>query len=82
MGITILPPRRFWFLILFSFCLPAVQLHFTPILNFKQSTQAQKKKKNLSSVFSYPLYMYISILFFRKQATHTHAHTKSSLGCY
>ena len=81
MGITILPPRRFWFLILFSFCLPAVQLHFTPILNFKQSTQAQKKK-NLSSVFSYPLYMYISILFFRKQATHTHAHTKSSLGCY
>ena len=64
------------------FCLPTVQLHFTPILNFKQSTQAQKKKKNLSSVFSYPLYMYISILFFRKQATHTHAHTKSSLGCY
>ena len=36
MGITILPPpRRFWFLILFSFCLPTVQLHFTPILNFK-----------------------------------------------
>ena len=79
MGITILPPRRFWFLILFSFCLPTVQLHFTPILNFKQSTHA---KKNLSSVFSYPLYMYISILFFRKQTTHTHTrtHTKSSLG--
>ena len=75
MGITILPPRRFWFLILFFFCLPTVQLHFTPILNFKQSTQAQEKK-NLSSVFSYPLYMYISILFFRKQATHTHTHTQ------
>ena len=52
---------------------------------FKQSTHA---KKNLSSVFSYPLYMYISILFFRKQThthtrahtTHTRAHTKSSLG--
>ena len=26
--------------------------------------------------------MYISILFLRKQATHTRAHTKSSLGCY
>ena len=54
MGITILPPRRFWFLILFSFCLPAVQLHFTPILNFKQSTHAQKKK----SVFS----LFLSII--------------------
>ena len=42
MGITILPPRRFWFQILFSFCLPTVQLHFTPILNFKQSTHAKK----------------------------------------
>ena len=41
-GITI-PPWRFWFLIFFSFCLPTVQLHFTPILNFKQSTHAQKK---------------------------------------
>ena len=30
MGITILPPRRFWFLILFSFCLPTVQLHLLP----------------------------------------------------
>ena len=80
MGITILPPRRFWFLILFSFCLPTVQLHFTPILNFKQSTHA---KKNLSSVFSYPLYMYISILFLRKQTTHTHTHTQRALlGCY
>ena len=59
MGITILPPRRFCFLILFSFCLLTVQLHFTPILNFKQSTHAQKKKKrkNLSSFFSYPLYI-------------------------
>ena len=76
MGITILPPRRFWFLILFSFCLPTVQLHFTPILNFKQSTHA---KKNLSSVFSYPLYMYISILFFRKQTTHTHTRTHKEL---
>ena len=44
MGITILPPWRFCFLILFSFCLLTVQLHFTPILNFKQSTHAQKKK--------------------------------------
>ena len=43
MGITILPPRRFCFLILFSFCLLTVQLHFTPIVNFKQSTHAQKK---------------------------------------
>ena len=55
MGITILPPRRFCLLILFSFCLLTVQLHFTPILHFKQSTHAQKK--NLSSFFSYPLYI-------------------------
>ena len=74
MGITILPPRRFWFLILFSFCLPTVQLHFTPILN-----KAHTQKKNLSLVFSYPLYMYISILFFRKQTTHTHTRTHKEL---
>ena len=34
------------------------QLHFTPILNFKQSTQAQKKKKK-KSVFS----LFLSIIY-------------------
>ena len=80
MGITLLPPRRFLFLILFSFCLPTVQLHFTPILNFKQSTHA---KKNLSSVFSYPLCTFLFYFFINKRHTHTHAHTQRALlGCY
>ena len=88
MGITILPPRRFCFLILFSFCLLTVQLHFTPILNFQQSTHAQTKKKKsvfilfLSIVYiiKYIHFIIIIFFFFRKQTTHTHAHTKSFLG--
>ena len=85
MGITILPPRRFCFLILFSFCLLTVQLHFTPILNFQQSTHAQKKSVFilfLSIIYNniYTFYYYYFFFFFRKQTTHTHAHTKSSLG--
>ena len=60
MGITILPPRRFWFLILFSFCLPTVQLHFTPILNFKQSTHA---KKSVFSLFLSIIYVHFYFIF-------------------
>ena len=62
MGITILPPWRFCFLILFSFCLLTVQLHFTPILNFKQSTHAHTKKICLHS---FPIhYIYNNIYTF------------------
>ena len=63
MGITILPPRRFWFLILFSFCLLAVQLHFTPILNLNKAHTHKKKqkKKQQQSVFS--LFLSIISLF-------------------
>ena len=85
MGITILPPWRFCFLIFFSFCLLTVQLHFTPILNFKQSTHAQKKSVfilflSIIYIIIYIHFIIIIIFFFRKQTTHTHAHTKSSLG--
>ena len=73
MGITILPPRRFWFLILFSFCLPTVQLHFTPILNFKQSTQAKKKKK--ICLQSFPIH-YICTFLFYFFVNNTHTHTQ------
>ena len=77
MGITILPPRRFWFLILFSFCLPAVQLHFTPILNFKQSTQAQKKQKKQICLQSFPIHYICTFLFyFFVNKRHTHTHTQ------
>ena len=78
MSITVLPPRKFWFLILFSFCLLTVTLYS----HFKQSTHAQK---NLSFI------LFLSIIsfffFFRKRTTHTDSdsdsdtHTqKSSLG--
>ena len=60
MGITILPPRRFWFLILFSFCLPTVQLHFTPILNFKQSTH---EKKSVFSLFLSIIHVHFYFIF-------------------
>ena len=63
MSITVLPPRKFWFLILFSFCLLTVTLYS----HFKQSTHAQK------SVFhSFPIH-YISFFFFvNKRQTRTH----------
>ena len=67
LGITILPPRRFCFLILFSFCLLTVQLHFTPILNFKQSTHAQKKSVFilfLSIIYIIIYIHFIIIIFF------------------
>ena len=84
MGITILPPRRFCFLILFSFCLLTVQLHFTPILNFKTKHTRTKKKKNC--LHSFPIhYIYNNIytfyyffFFFRKQTTHTCTHKELS----
>ena len=79
MGITILPPRRFWFLILFSFCLPTVQLHFTPILNFKLSTHAKK-----ICLQSFPIHYICTFLFyFFVNKRHTHTHTQRALlGCY
>ena len=77
MGITILPPRRFWFLILFSFCLPTVQLHFTPILNFKQSTHERKK----ICLQSFPIHYTCTFLFYffvNKRHTHTRTHKELS----
>ena len=59
MGIIILPPRRFCFLILFSFCLLTVQLHFTPILN-KAHTH---KKKSVFILFLSIIYIIIYIHF-------------------
>ena len=47
MGKTVFPPRKFWFLVLFSFCLLTVTLYS----HFKQSTHAQKVSL---SFFSYP----------------------------
>ena len=81
MGITILPPRRFCFLILFSFCLLTVQLHFTPIVNFKQSTHAQKKKICLHSFpihYIYTFYYYCYFLFSKTNDTHTCTHKELS----
>ena len=68
-NITVLLPRQFWFLILFSFCLLTVIFYS----HFKQSTHAQKSQ-------SFILFLSIIYLFFFVNKRHTHAHTKSSLG--
>ena len=49
MGMTVFPPRKFWFLILFSFCLLTVTLYS----HFKTKHTRTKKKVSLS-FFSYP----------------------------
>ena len=68
MGITVFPPRKFWFLIIFSFCLLTVTLYS----HFKQSTHAQKSQ---SFILFLPM---IYTCFFRKQTTHTRTHKELS----
>ena len=72
MSTTVLPPRKFWFLILFSFCLLTVTLYS----HFKQSTHAQKI---CLSFFSYPLYIFLSFFFVFVNKRHTHTQ-RASLG--
>ena len=67
-GHNCLSPRKFWFLILFSFCLLTVTLYS----HFKQSTHA--KKTHSFIIFLSMIYTY----FFRKQTTHTRTHKELS----